>query len=255
MVMNSAPAVLRMPKLDMEFDDECYPWALHTPEVSPRWREVAPSMDCAMEEAPAELSPELMRRVCAPYFEQMCSTVSMAQLPATSMGYVSPSSQKCRAELRAVCEPFFEQMVTALHRSISQPCSDHGFQPVFYPMMAYSPMDDQSTDADDSCAFTSLFSGASSESPRSLRSEVSETPGDVVKSSMICRHWKSKGFCRLESKCKFLHPEHKCGIDVVAANDGAAGNKLDIVSRPKKRGGKNRSNRAHEQPCIEQGVA
>lgn len=31
------------------------------------------------------------------------------------------------------------------------------------------------------------------------------------KSAMVCRHWKSKGWCRLEDKCKFIHPEHKRG--------------------------------------------
>lgn len=243
--MNSAPAALRMPTLEME-SDEGYPWAAHTPEVSPRWRQVEPSMDCIVTESATQLSPELMRTVCMPYFEQMCCSVSM-QMPAKSVA--------SHDELRAMCEPYFDEMVNALHQSICPSTRGSCFQPVFYPMMSYFRMDDQSTDADDSCAFTSLFSGASSESPRSLRSEVSETLGDVGKSSMICRHWKSKGFCRLESKCKFLHPEHKCGIDVVAANGGAAGEQLDIVSRPKKRGGKNRSNRAREQPCIEQGVA
>jgi len=34
---------------------------------------------------------------------------------------------------------------------------------------------------------------------------------ELDKSSMVCRHWKSKGWCRLEEKCKFLHPENKRG--------------------------------------------
>jgi len=129
-------------------------------------------------------------------------------------------------------------------------------------MMAYSPMDDQSTDAEDSCAFTGLFSGASSptsfkseESPRSLKSEEFETSGEVAKNVMVCRHWKSKGFCRMESKCKFLHPEHKCGIDMAAANDSASGGQIDITARPKKRGGKNRSTRGLEPLNIEGAVA
>ncbi|CAE6927274.1 unnamed protein product [Symbiodinium natans] len=32
-----------------------------------------------------------------------------------------------------------------------------------------------------------------------------------VKSAVVCRHWKSKGWCRLGDECKFAHPEHKCG--------------------------------------------
>jgi len=250
--MNSAPAVLRMPKLDMDLDSddelECYPWAVNTPETSPRWREVAPSMDHAVTQAQAPsqatLSPELMRSVCTPYFEEMCCSVSMQQMPAKFVA--------SHDELRAMCEPYFDQMVNALHQSISQSTSDSRFQPVFYHMMPYCRMDDQSTDADESCAFSSLLSGASSESPRS---EDSETSGHVEKSTMVCRHWKSKGFCRLESKCKFLHTEHKCGIDLAASNASVTGGQLDITARPKKRGGRNRANRGQEQPSIEQEVA
>merc|ERR1719367_2178037 len=29
--------------------------------------------------------------------------------------------------------------------------------------------------------------------------------------SMVCRHWRSKGWCRYQTTCKFLHPEHKQG--------------------------------------------
>ncbi|CAE7679027.1 unnamed protein product, partial [Symbiodinium pilosum] len=32
-----------------------------------------------------------------------------------------------------------------------------------------------------------------------------------AKSAVVCRHWKSKGWCRLGDECKFAHPEHKCG--------------------------------------------
>merc|ERR1712118_308403 len=35
---------------------------------------------------------------------------------------------------------------------------------------------------------------------------------DSEKSTMVCRHWKSKGWCRLEENCKFLHPENKKGV-------------------------------------------
>lgn len=37
------------------------------------------------------------------------------------------------------------------------------------------------------------------------------TDGADEKSVMVCRHWKSKGWCRMEDKCKFLHPDHKRG--------------------------------------------
>lgn len=51
--------------------------------------------------------------------------------------------------------------------------------------------------------------------PQAAAGEVSsdEEAGNPrgPKSAMVCRHWKSKGWCRLEDKCKFIHPEHKRG--------------------------------------------
>jgi len=37
------------------------------------------------------------------------------------------------------------------------------------------------------------------------------SPPEGGKHIMVCRHWKSKGFCKLEASCKFQHPEHKRG--------------------------------------------
>jgi len=34
----------------------------------------------------------------------------------------------------------------------------------------------------------------------------------VKHSTMVCHHWKSKGWCRLGTDCKFMHPEHKQGV-------------------------------------------
>jgi len=49
--------------------------------------------------------------------------------------------------------------------------------------------------------------------------------GSTHKSPQVCCHWKSKGWCRYESCCKFLHPEHKRGM-------GAA---PDAISRGRRR--------------------
>merc|ERR1711887_171618 len=48
--------------------------------------------------------------------------------------------------------------------------------------------------------------------PSQTSHEDSEHTSEPGKSTMVCRHWKSKGWCRLQSNCKFLHPEHKRGI-------------------------------------------
>jgi len=154
-----------------------------------------------------------------------------------------------RELLSAVCEPFFEQMLTALHQmqyqrhkgetKISKNAAIQSviLQSFMLPVahqLGYlnSIRDDDSTEAEDSGAFSSLFSGLSSEGEsiddadtKSVETDVlapttpsqtsnvdSEQTSDAEGSSMVCRHWKSKGWCRMESNCKFLHPEHKRGI-------------------------------------------
>merc|ERR1712232_1527589 len=43
--------------------------------------------------------------------------------------------------------------------------------------------------------------------------------------TMVCHHWRSKGWCRLGAECKFLHPEEKCGASLVQKNSrGLFGN-------------------------------
>jgi len=36
--------------------------------------------------------------------------------------------------------------------------------------------------------------------------------GSQGKSRLVCCHWRSKGWCRYQDGCKFLHPEHKRGV-------------------------------------------
>jgi len=37
------------------------------------------------------------------------------------------------------------------------------------------------------------------------------------KSSMVCCHWKNKGYCKYKDGCKFQHPDHKKGAGLAAA--------------------------------------
>merc|ERR1719350_665529 len=48
-------------------------------------------------------------------------------------------------------------------------------------------------------------------------------PHEQEKSVMVCRHWKSKGFCKLEDQCKFLHPENKRGSGTGDRKSSSAG--------------------------------
>merc|ERR1712014_396011 len=62
------------------------------------------------------------------------------------------------------------------------------------------------------------------------------TGGDVAvavdpdKSVMVCRHWKSKGFCRLEAKCKFQHPDEKRGAKAQKGNTKPVKSEVDKES-------------------------
>jgi len=157
-----------------------------------------------------------------------------------------------RAFLKAVCEPFFEEMLTAVHEAVEQHLRNevvpedqvqmqnmeqHGDSCLrSYQVCQMDPLPDVeegSTDLEETSAgagaFASLLSGPASEddassvvvskldteddSPcwKALPDNNSEA-ADCDKSTMVCRHWKSKGWCRLESNCKFLHPENKRGV-------------------------------------------
>merc|ERR1712224_1173692 len=93
-------------------------------------------------------------------------------------------------------------------------------------------LDEESTEAEESHAFASIFSlsseGEGLECIECMSDTVcspiarinSELASDVEKNVMVCRHWKTKGWCRLESNCKFLHPEHKRGVSAPSCGKG-----------------------------------
>jgi len=219
---------------------------------------VKPNMEMATFSQEVSVAPtlplDLLRTVCEPQFEQMCYRIQ-ADMPAGKV--VS------RDELRVMCEPYFEEMINAMQQTIQQQQtqgtqivsqSNTCFKPGFYQSTQYFHHDvDNSTEADE-CAFGSLLAGIpSSEGECCDAAESKSENSDVERSIMVCRHWKSKGFCRLESKCKFLHPEGKCGVSAPRGCDGVStpSEILDSdgmpmlmpAARKKKRGGKNRSSK------------
>jgi hypothetical protein len=147
-------------------------------------------------------------------------------------------------------------------------------------------LDEESTEADDLGAFASLLSDSASEvdtkSPETnitaslslehaLPEEV-EIPNnldlDSEKNIMVCRHWKTKGWCRLEANCKFLHPEHKRGIAAPkpccgsgmsrAMSPGISTGDSEMpaaaLARHRRRGGKNRPNKGVPSDVQDCGV-
>jgi len=206
------------------------------------------------------LSQKSMQSMCTPYLEQMCREIQSG----VSAQQLSGSTTVSRELLGQMCEPFFEKMTSALQQALQQQMQQETHwaqatcQPAgntgFHYQTPFFRFDEESTEASDSCcAFASLFSVTSSEGDHldaiERKSEGSELASDVDRSpmAMVCRHWKSKGWCRLESNCKFLHPEHKRGVCAPIGADGAA------TLRRKKRGGKNRSARAQQEQLGNEG--
>jgi len=220
-------------------------------------------MDCFVPRASVPTFDSL-QTVCTPYLEQMCYSIQ-SDLCAYRM-HTDATAQ--REMLRTVCEPFFEQMINSLqHRlqqqAVSQPFTSSCFQ---YNAASFSSLDEVSTEANDSCAFTSLLSNPSEEGASDAmerKSEVSEPTSDADRSIMVCRHWKSKGWCRLGENCKFLHPENKrgvsapggCGKTGAVSLLGAPGC-LECPAPPapsarrKKRGGKNRATKCQQELVV-----
>lgn len=148
--------------------------------------------------------------------------------------------------LRRVCEPFFEQMLTTLlgvlqgQNPYGSPCSEkEAFEACFQPQHS-SQVDRLSeeqdgSNPDDLGAFSSVLVDSNFGQPSGIVSAFQpEQASDAAKVSpgakpkdqdksatvIVCRHWKSKGWCRMAENCKFAHPDHKCGV---GAPNGAKG--------------------------------
>lgn len=271
--MYSAPAVFCAPSVSVEstpyistpevFHYESYPWAVRTPEDSPVCWDVIPSglpVNMLAQEGScgASAHKELLRNMCEPFFQQMLTVMEQSLQTRVHPG----------SELAAIAEAMAYK-------------TSSSFQPVFNSMSnQLEPiLDEVSTEADETGAFGALFSGQGSEeeSVDGAEPKFSETEtlapftptqdhdDDLEKSTMVCRHWKTKGWCKLDANCKFLHPEHKRGI--AAPKAGARGSiaggdmsgiansistvpgvpalspdgELCLATRRRKRGGKNRS--------------
>jgi len=58
-----------------------------------------------------------------------------------------------------------------------------------------------------------------------------QIPSGGKASTMICHHWKSKGWCRLGTECKFMHPEEKRGVSCSQKSKGRAGKNVESFRR------------------------
>lgn len=137
--------------------------------------------------------------------------------------------------LRSICEPFFEQMLVAVQQALvvqgqQAAPTNHMTSTYTTEQGQFRPCDERSTEegsdiiSDSGGAFSTIFSphpGPNEQETLQFGAiEATKTIDDTKDNerrppqvqATVCRHWKSKGWCRMESNCKFLHPEHKRGV-------------------------------------------
>jgi len=191
------------------FQQAMPPWVTQTPEPSPMLWGRVPSNDGCYVGQP-EVSKEFLRAVCQPFFEQMLVAVQQAlivqgqqvmpmhQMPSTNTNEQGPF-RLC--EERSTEEG--SDIISDSGGAFSTIFSPHSGLVIEQESVKFVPCNIEPTKANDE---------AKDNERRS--SQVQAT---------VCRHWKAKGWCRMESNCKFLHPEHKRGV-------GASNGKHGVVN-------------------------
>jgi len=254
--MLSAPPVLVEPKQVFVGEvspvaPEYFGWATQTPEPSPLCLLKAPSIAvdehfCAFQKS------------CNPVLEEMLTRLASH---ADILDAVDSSVRK--QLIQTLCQPFFEHVVetvcSEIHSSRSSTYRLKDERPKLNLGQRLGIFEEESTDADSDSAFATLFSSDAEEcegervkdmehasessqwTPRfTALEEDSVSAQDIEKSQMVCRHWKSKGWCRYECQCKFLHPENKRGVGAKSPSDTSDVPSSSSTHSTRRRGGKNR---------------
>jgi hypothetical protein len=245
--MLSAPPVLVEPKvmivdeLSPHIEHRCFEWVTETPEPSPMYL-------ARMPVNPVDEHLGSFTNSCTPIWEEMFTRI------ATHADILGASESSARKQLiQTLCQPFFDHVIETLNDEISSLGSKASA-----PLQKTANLEqlrffeEDSTDAETDSAFATLFSSdgeddceadaslehASQSSGGVVASDGGESPRDDEKTQMVCRHWKSKGWCRYESQCKFLHPQNKCGV---SAKVMAEESDMSLANRStRRRGGKSK---------------
>jgi hypothetical protein len=206
----------------------------------------------------------VLQNACSPIWDELLARV------ASHVDILEATDPLVRHQLiQILCQPFFENIVERLCREVSDGSLSskdaHQIQKAVAeegrPRMSLGQRlglwEEDSTDAENDSAFASLFSSDGEDSDVECRQETeleshasrrtarlmacceedSESLQDAEKSQMVCRHWKSKGWCRYGCECKFLHPESKRGVTTEAATFSSVG------SSRRRRGGENKTSK------------
>jgi hypothetical protein len=200
----------------------------------------------------------LLQKLCSPIWKQLLMRV------ASHADILEATEPDDRYQvIQSLCQPFFEKTVETLCRNIDngglssnsvvdpqhmRKAAVEEHKPRLNLGRSLDLWEEISTDADKDSAFASLFSSDGEDCDVESRKEDEDelrsshcTAGlvssqDAEKSQMVCRHWKSKGFCRYGSECKFLHPENKRGVTTSTGDSS-------LLGSSKRRGGRNRTSK------------
>jgi len=240
------------------FAEAMPPWAVQTPESSPMLWDRAPMNECWYGQPQMSMgqgvSKEYLRSVCEPFFDQMLAAVQQAVQAQQQCSQIpDPCWEHVPASMRQGSSRLNEEPSTEAGSDI---VSDSGaFSSIFTAhscfgaeeesAISYGPFvvqcspDLQTKANGDSDDIEVQYSEHAEGQYQEL---VSEPPqgSDQEKSAMVCRHWKSKGWCRMGDNCKFLHPDHNCGVSSAGAKaggisgDGIAdmSNSLELMDSP-----------------------
>jgi len=198
------------------FQQAMPPWVTQTPEPSPMLWGRVPSNDRLDEHngyvGQPQVSKEFLRSVCEPFFEQMLVAVQQA-LVAQGQHAMPMQQMPCTyTNQQGQCRPCDERSTEEGSDIVSD--SGGAFSTIFSPHSGL--MTEQES---------VKFIGEFIPQPAKIIDETKDNERRSLQAqATVCRHWKSKGWCRMESNCKFLHPEHKRGV-------GASNGKPGGVSR------------------------
>lgn len=189
----------------------------------------APALDyCAGQSRgsiPPTISKDFLRNICEPFFDQMLVAVQQAL-----QAQVQCQSRPCEQPL--VCptrRPWTETSTEAGSNASESGAFSSLLTPtpsIVNEAVSTAPVSTASVIKDTFSKAGHTVSGhqnvmpmvnrVDAEDPRPECKEVgSEDPSDQENCPLVCRHWKSKGFCRMGDNCKFLHPANRCGVVVV----------------------------------------
>jgi len=191
------------------------------------WERAPPPNKCG-EEQPSQqgLSKELLRRVCEPFFDQMIiALLSVLQGQNGQNSYAGEQDQTAPSQAFGSC---FQPSHSSPSLQCVEQMSDEESEPGGFGGGAFSSV---------LIAPSGTWEAAPASVPELIATKVSGAakPKDpnATPTIIVCRHWKSKGWCRMEAGCKFSHPDHKCGVGApnggkgngpAALGDAAAGN-------------------------------